>query len=94
MNTEAALTDVPIETLAMESPQVEIATPVYPAEGSRPQSDDEWEDETRPNLVLAEPAPPNGGYGWVCTFAVFLINAHTWGISVVSDTTTTCALLH
>lgn len=23
--------------------------------------------------------PPDGGYGWVCTLCVFLINAHTWG---------------
>ncbi|KAF4556906.1 MFS-type transporter-like protein 17 [Elsinoe fawcettii] len=25
--------------------------------------------------------PPNGGYGWVCTIAVAIINAHTWGIN-------------
>ncbi|KAF2145556.1 uncharacterized protein K452DRAFT_220828 [Aplosporella prunicola CBS 121167] len=25
--------------------------------------------------------PPNGGYGWVCTAAVFWINAHTWGLN-------------
>lgn len=25
--------------------------------------------------------PPNGGYGWVCTMCVALINAHTWGIN-------------
>lgn len=25
--------------------------------------------------------PPNGGYGWVCTICVALINAHTWGIN-------------
>jgi len=25
--------------------------------------------------------PPNGGYGWVCVFCVFLINAHTWGVN-------------
>ncbi|RDW66231.1 hypothetical protein BP6252_09866 [Coleophoma cylindrospora] len=24
---------------------------------------------------------PDGGYGWVCVAAVFLINAHTWGIN-------------
>ncbi|RTE73717.1 hypothetical protein BHE90_011850 [Fusarium euwallaceae] len=23
----------------------------------------------------------DGGYGWVCVFAVFMLNAHTWGIS-------------
>ncbi|KAI9820476.1 MAG: hypothetical protein M1826_000913 [Phylliscum demangeonii] len=25
--------------------------------------------------------PPDGGYGWVCVVAVFLINAHTWGLN-------------
>lgn len=25
--------------------------------------------------------PPNGGYGWVCTFCTFLIIVHTWGIN-------------
>ncbi|KAH8664726.1 major facilitator superfamily domain-containing protein [Xylariales sp. PMI_506] len=31
--------------------------------------------------VLSEPGPPpNGGYGWLCTLGVFLINAHTWGV--------------
>ena len=38
------------------------------------------------NLATIEPVPPNGGYGWVCTFAVLLINAHTWGINAVRDT--------
>ena len=28
--------------------------------------------------------PPDGGYGWVCTACVFLINAHTWGVNSVS----------
>jgi hypothetical protein len=27
--------------------------------------------------------PPDGGYGWVCVTAVFLINAHTWGMNSV-----------
>ncbi|KAL8920768.1 MAG: hypothetical protein Q9208_006098 [Pyrenodesmia sp. 3 TL-2023] len=27
------------------------------------------------------PPPPNGGYGWVCTLCVALINAHTWGLN-------------
>lgn len=26
-------------------------------------------------------SPPNGGYGWVCTACVAIINAHTWGIN-------------
>lgn len=31
-----------------------------------------------------EDAPPDGGYGWVCTGCNFFINAHTWGINSVS----------
>ena len=33
------------------------------------------------NAILVENIPPNGGYGWVCTLCIFLINAHTWGIN-------------
>ncbi|TVY54665.1 putative transporter MCH2 [Lachnellula cervina] len=33
------------------------------------------------NAVEEEDVPPNGGYGWVCVFCVFWINAHTWGIN-------------
>jgi hypothetical protein len=36
------------------------------------------------DLNSIEPIPPNGGYGWVCTLGVCLINAHTWGINSVS----------
>lgn len=46
-----------------------------------------WEaDDSMANVATVEPVPPNGGYGWVCTFAVFLINAHTWGVNAVSLT--------
>lgn len=31
--------------------------------------------------------PPDGGYGWVCTACVFLINAHTWGVNSVCHST-------
>ncbi|OAA40562.1 Major facilitator superfamily domain, general substrate transporter [Metarhizium rileyi] len=41
----------------------------------------EWDDGAMANVATAEPVPPNGGYAWVCTFAVFLINAHTWGVN-------------
>ncbi|KAG6009147.1 hypothetical protein E4U21_003216 [Claviceps maximensis] len=29
----------------------------------------------------APPPPPDGGYGWVCTACVLLVNAHTWGLN-------------
>lgn len=37
------------------------------------------------NVVSQVDVPPNGGYGWVCTACVFLINAHTWGVNSVSN---------
>lgn len=40
-------------------------------------------DDNMANVAMIEPIPPNGGYGWVCAFGVFLINAHTWGINAV-----------
>lgn len=33
------------------------------------------------NAVTREDVPPDGGYGWVVTACVFLINAHTWGVN-------------
>ena len=38
------------------------------------------------NIVNQVDVPPDGGYGWVCTACVFLINAHTWGINSVRST--------
>lgn len=32
-----------------------------------------------PTVLLEE--PPDGGYGWICTLCVALINAHTWGLN-------------
>lgn len=37
------------------------------------------------NIVDREDVPPNGGYGWICTACVFLMNAHTWGVNSVSS---------
>lgn len=31
----------------------------------------------------ALPAPPDGGYGWLCVLAQFLINGFTWGVAAV-----------
>jgi MFS family permease len=34
-----------------------------------------------PHAVEEEDIPPDGGYGWICTACVFLINANTWGVN-------------
>lgn len=36
---------------------------------------------TPPQQQRTPEQPPNGGYGWICTVCVALINAHTWGIN-------------
>ena len=36
------------------------------------------------DAVLIEDVPPDGGYGWICTACVFMLNAHSWGINSVS----------
>ncbi|KAI9040181.1 MFS general substrate transporter [Aspergillus affinis] len=33
------------------------------------------------NVDAFEVIPPDGGYGWVCTFCVFMITVHTWGVN-------------
>ncbi|KAF1357045.1 major facilitator superfamily domain-containing protein [Delphinella strobiligena] len=43
-------------------------------------------DDDRPDLErvlthLSISASPDGGYGWINVFLVFLINAHTWGLN-------------
>lgn len=37
--------------------------------------------DAEPQSERGDSEPPNGGYGWVCTVCVALINAHTWGIN-------------
>ncbi|KAF2721907.1 MFS transporter, MCP family, solute carrier family 16, member 10 [Polychaeton citri CBS 116435] len=39
------------------------------------------EAQASQNVAGVEDVPPNGGYGWVCTLCVFLVNAHTWGVN-------------
>lgn len=46
-----------------------------------PASDAEKQPEQPPAPQQSPEQPPNGGYGWVCTLCVALINAHTWGIN-------------
>ncbi|GME52123.1 Major facilitator superfamily [Neofusicoccum parvum] len=46
--------------------------------------------DSLPEMVIEEPSDdeimqdasvaPDGGYGWVCVFCVFLVNACTWGV--------------
>ena len=33
------------------------------------------------HAVELEDVTPDGGYGWICTMCVFLINANTWGVN-------------
>ena len=67
------------------SDAVELEEPVNGRNfGRRELADDETNDNPPPDAVAAEDVPPNGGYGWVCTGCVFMINAHSWGLNSVS----------
>ncbi|KAJ4294906.1 hypothetical protein N0V88_005145 [Collariella sp. IMI 366227] len=44
-------------------------------------SDVKAEHQPPANAASLEDVPPDGGYGWVCTFCVFIINANTWGVN-------------
>ncbi|RJE21187.1 transporter [Aspergillus sclerotialis] len=46
-----------------------------------PSAPDESNLTSINNSEAFEDAPPNGGYGWVCTFCCCMINIHTWGIN-------------
>lgn len=35
------------------------------------------------NATSRQDMPLDGGYGWICTLAVFLINGATWGVNSV-----------
>ena len=49
-----------------------------------PLADDHSHADESLEVTADERPAPNGGYGWVCTLSVFIINAHTWGINAVS----------
>lgn len=61
--------------------------PNTPSEKSPPDEPvDRSQAEIEPITTDPEEVKPpeiDGGYGWVCVVAVFLINAHTWGINSV-----------
>ncbi|KAI1617096.1 MFS transporter, MCP family, solute carrier family 16, member 10 [Exophiala viscosa] len=62
--------------------EVELDEPVNGrTPGGRELTGGEANDNPPPDAVAAEDVPPNGGYGWVCTACVFLINAHSWGLN-------------
>lgn len=58
-----------------------VETPPSP---ESPQAGNEVEYLESDNVATQEDIPPDGGYGWVVTACVFIINAHTWGINSVS----------
>ncbi|KAI8622850.1 MFS transporter, MCP family, solute carrier family 16, member 6 [Xylariaceae sp. FL1651] len=39
------------------------------------------QETTNPAILHQPPPPPDGGYGWVCVLAQFLINGFTWGVA-------------
>lgn len=46
------------------------------------EAEKEAEQTLEPTTTTqSQDVPPDGGYGWVCVAAVFMINAHTWGIN-------------
>ncbi|KAF3392496.1 putative transporter MCH2 [Penicillium rolfsii] len=46
---------------------------------------DQTDELIEPSSQLTDPpedsSPPDGGYGWVCTVAAAIINAHSWGFN-------------
>ena len=77
------------ETAVLDrSTNTEIADNIeMPAVQTRPNptlADEADPGEPHANETSQEDLPPDGGYGWICTACVFLINAHTWGVSSVS----------
>jgi hypothetical protein len=57
-------------------------TPVFLPSSRRP-SPEVVEHQPRSGVAVAnlKDVPPDGGYGWVCTFCVFMIEANTWGVN-------------
>lgn len=48
-------------------------------------SDLEVAETSDESIKEEEDVIPDGGYGWVCVFCIFLINAHTWGVNCVRN---------
>lgn len=71
-------TDEPVD----QPPRAEPVVPKDESETTPTAAPDaEPQAEQEPETGRSDSQPPNGGYGWVCTICVALINAHTWGIN-------------
>lgn len=51
-----------------------------------PGSLEDTDDSDSSPETLVEDDVPDGGYGWVVVFAMFMINCCTWGVSIVRRT--------
>ncbi|KYK57566.1 monocarboxylate transporter [Drechmeria coniospora] len=74
------MTMTALESKAFAAANGGMETPAKEAvENQREDSGDESSSSSvRP---ATPPPPPNGGYGWVCTACVCVVNAHTWGLN-------------
>lgn len=48
-----------------------------PFTGTTEEFEDHDQQHVAPDVI------PEGGYGWICVLAVFLVNAFTWGAAAV-----------
>lgn len=61
-------------------------TPSPPATIEEFRNIDVGDDDEDDVGSRGEEAPPDGGYGWICVAACFMINGFTWGtVSVETD---------
>ncbi|KAI9933932.1 hypothetical protein ASPWEDRAFT_35915 [Aspergillus wentii DTO 134E9] len=72
--------------MAATTSENHLLRPLPPTENPSPTTpgtpaDNQLEYFDPSNVATQEDIPPDGGYGWVCTICVFLINAHTWGVN-------------
>lgn len=79
VSTDIALSRIPPNhNETMHPSRNDTSTPAsLPAE-SRPPSPHGIHPS---NIATIEDVPPDGGYGWVCTACIFMINFCTWGVN-------------
>ncbi|KAL2135718.1 hypothetical protein VTI74DRAFT_7235 [Chaetomium olivicolor] len=91
VSTDIALSRIPSYRHAYEDSSVRAPEKIHitarerpttsGSSSSEPSSPRETEHHPPANAATLEDVPPDGGYGWVCTFCVFMINANTWGVN-------------